>query len=180
MPVLLRIALRNIREHTAKSLIIGSLVVLGVIIGPHVLGLTQFDGFVATMFPFAMAVTLFMAGMELDFGQIRGRPLSLGAGALFLSFSALFLGFGQFLGGFQLPLALGFLLGLLALSSLPGVVQEGFFLAVQLARVGLCPFQSLSQARPAVECTRVAVEQLPILGRFGQVPVDAQALTVLR
>ena len=32
MPVLLRIALRNIREHTSKSLIIGSLVVLGVII----------------------------------------------------------------------------------------------------------------------------------------------------
>ena len=32
MPVLIRIALRNIREHTSKSLIIGSLVVLGVII----------------------------------------------------------------------------------------------------------------------------------------------------
>jgi putative ABC transport system permease protein len=32
MPVLLRIALRNIREHTSKSLIIGSLVILGVII----------------------------------------------------------------------------------------------------------------------------------------------------
>ena len=52
-------------------------VVLGIVIGPHVLGLVQFDGFVVTMFAFGMAATLFMAGMELDFGEIKGRPLSL-------------------------------------------------------------------------------------------------------
>jgi Kef-type K+ transport system membrane component KefB len=54
-------------------------VVLGIVIGPHVLGLVRFEGFVAVMFTFGMATTLFMAGMELDFGQIRGRPLSLAA-----------------------------------------------------------------------------------------------------
>ncbi len=54
-------------------------IVLGVVIGPHVMGLVQFDGFVATMFTFAMAATLFMAGMELDFGEIKGRPLALAA-----------------------------------------------------------------------------------------------------
>ncbi len=32
MRVLIRIALRNLREHTSKSLIIGSLIILGVII----------------------------------------------------------------------------------------------------------------------------------------------------
>src|SRR5215471_4853158 len=52
-------------------------VVLGIIIGPHALGLMHFEGFVAVMFAFGMAATLFMAGMELDFGQIRGRPLRL-------------------------------------------------------------------------------------------------------
>jgi Kef-type K+ transport system membrane component KefB len=52
-------------------------VVLGIVIGPHVLGLVQFDGFVVTMFTFGMAATLFMAGMELDFSAIKGRPLSL-------------------------------------------------------------------------------------------------------
>lgn len=52
-------------------------VVLGIVIGQHILGLVQFDGFVATMFTFGMATTLFMAGMELDFGDIKGRPLSL-------------------------------------------------------------------------------------------------------
>ena len=54
-------------------------VILGIVIGPHVLGLVRFDGFVAEMFTFGMATTLFMAGMELDLGQIKGRPLSLAA-----------------------------------------------------------------------------------------------------
>lgn len=52
-------------------------VLLGIVIGPHVLGLVHFEPFVATMFTFGMAVTLFMAGMELEFSSIRGRPLSL-------------------------------------------------------------------------------------------------------
>jgi Kef-type K+ transport system membrane component KefB len=52
-------------------------VVLGIVIGPHVLGLVQFEGFVVTMFTFGMAATLFMAGIELDFSAIKGRPLSL-------------------------------------------------------------------------------------------------------
>ncbi len=55
-------------------------VILGILIGPHVLGLVRFDGFVATMFTFGMAASLFMAGMELDFARIRGRPLSLAVG----------------------------------------------------------------------------------------------------
>ena len=52
-------------------------VVLGILLGPHVLGLVHFEPFVAQMFTFAMAATLFMAGMELDFGEIKGRPLNL-------------------------------------------------------------------------------------------------------
>ena len=52
-------------------------VLLGIAIGPHGLELVAFDGFIAIMFVFGMAATLFMAGMELDFGKIRGRPLSL-------------------------------------------------------------------------------------------------------
>jgi Kef-type K+ transport system membrane component KefB len=52
-------------------------VALGIVIGPHVLGLVQFEGFVVAMFALGMAATLFMAGLELDFGAIKGRPLSL-------------------------------------------------------------------------------------------------------
>ena len=60
-------------------------VALGIVIGPHVLGLVQFDGFVVAMFALGMAATLFMAGMELDFGEIKGRPLSLAAGGWCIS-----------------------------------------------------------------------------------------------
>jgi Kef-type K+ transport system membrane component KefB len=55
-------------------------VVLGIVIGPHVLHLIQFDGFVETMFTIGMAATLFMGGMELEFGKIKGRPLFLAVG----------------------------------------------------------------------------------------------------
>src|SRR4051794_6044675 len=55
-------------------------VVLGIIIGPQVLGWVHFDGIVAPMFAFGMAATLFMAGMELEFEKIRGRPLWLAVG----------------------------------------------------------------------------------------------------
>ena len=55
-------------------------VMLGIVIGPHVLDLVQFDGFVAAMHTIGMAATLFMAGMELDFSEIKGRPLLLAVG----------------------------------------------------------------------------------------------------
>jgi Kef-type K+ transport system membrane component KefB len=54
-------------------------VVLGIVIGPHGLGVVQFDGFVAAMFTLGMAASLFMAGLELDWERLRGRPLSLAA-----------------------------------------------------------------------------------------------------
>ncbi len=54
-------------------------VLLGILIGPHVMNLVRFDEFLSTMHTIAMAVTLFMAGMELDFSEIKGRPLGLAA-----------------------------------------------------------------------------------------------------
>jgi Kef-type K+ transport system membrane component KefB len=55
-------------------------VALGIVIGPHVMNLARFEGFVAVMHTIGMAMTLFMAGMELDFGEIKGRPLFLAIG----------------------------------------------------------------------------------------------------
>ena len=54
-------------------------VLLGIAVGPHVMGLLHYEGFLAMMHTFGMAATLFMAGMELDFSEIKGRPLSLAA-----------------------------------------------------------------------------------------------------
>jgi Kef-type K+ transport system membrane component KefB len=52
-------------------------VLLGILIGPHVLALVHFDGFVESMYAFGMAATLFMAGMELNLKHVRGLPLVL-------------------------------------------------------------------------------------------------------
>ena len=52
-------------------------VLLGILIGPHGLGLVRFEGFMASMYAFGMAATLFMAGMEMNFKHIRGTPLWL-------------------------------------------------------------------------------------------------------
>jgi Kef-type K+ transport system membrane component KefB len=52
-------------------------ILLGIVLGPHGLGLLQFDGFLEAMFTIGMAATLFMAGMELDFKHIRGLPVVL-------------------------------------------------------------------------------------------------------
>jgi hypothetical protein len=51
----------------------------------ELLNLAQFDGFVETMFTIGMAMTLFMGGMELNFGEIKGRPLFLAVGGWTLS-----------------------------------------------------------------------------------------------
>jgi Kef-type K+ transport system membrane component KefB len=60
-------------------------VLLGIVIGPYVLNLVHFDGFVETMFDFGMAATLFMGGMELDLADIKGRPMLLAVGGWAIS-----------------------------------------------------------------------------------------------
>ena len=52
-------------------------VLLGIVIGPHVLRLVEVNGVVEAMFTFGMATTLFMAGIELDLTSMKGRPLAL-------------------------------------------------------------------------------------------------------
>jgi Kef-type K+ transport system membrane component KefB len=55
-------------------------VLLGILIGPHVLKLVQLNGILEAMFTLGMAATLFMAGIELDFTAMKGRPLALALG----------------------------------------------------------------------------------------------------
>src|ERR1700733_12750200 len=60
-------------------------VLLGIVLGPQVLNLVQFDGFAETMFTIGMVTSLFMSGMELDFDEIKGRPLWLAVGGWTMS-----------------------------------------------------------------------------------------------
>jgi len=49
---------------------------LGILIGPAVLGWVSVDKFVAGVAAFGLAMLFFMAGYEIDFTALKGRPLN--------------------------------------------------------------------------------------------------------
>src|SRR5271165_4914152 len=52
--------------------------VLGIIVGPQVLGLATAEGLLGWLgVELGLAALFFMAGMELGFERVRGRPLTL-------------------------------------------------------------------------------------------------------
>jgi Kef-type K+ transport system membrane component KefB len=52
---------------------------MGIVIGPHVLGLAHGDDFIDFFSNLGLGMLFFFAGYEIDFERIRGRPLELGA-----------------------------------------------------------------------------------------------------
>jgi Kef-type K+ transport system membrane component KefB len=58
----------------------------GIIIGPQVLGLVRPEGPVELLGRAGMCFLFLLAGMEIDFGRLRGRPLTLASGGWLLSF----------------------------------------------------------------------------------------------
>jgi Kef-type K+ transport system membrane component KefB len=72
--------------------------VLGIIIGPHVLQLAHIDGFVEFFSNLGLGMLFYFAGYEIDFQRIKGRPLELGAWAWVLSVGLAF-GIGGVLAG---------------------------------------------------------------------------------
>ena len=52
---------------------------MGILIGPHVLGLAHADAFIQFFSNLGLGMLFFFAGYEIDFQRIRGRPLELGA-----------------------------------------------------------------------------------------------------
>lgn len=92
-------------------------VLLGVVVGPHGLDWLAPGHFMDKMSQIGMATLLFMAGMEIDFSRIRGRPLLLG------------------LGGWGMSLGIG-LLVVAVLHVLPGV-DAPMMVTLALATTGL-------------------------------------------
>jgi Kef-type K+ transport system membrane component KefB len=58
---------------------------LGIVVGPQVLGLAQVDQFIQFFSNLGLGMLFFFAGYEIDLERIRGRPLTLGALAWALS-----------------------------------------------------------------------------------------------
>ncbi|MFN8163451.1 MAG: cation:proton antiporter [Solirubrobacterales bacterium] len=52
---------------------------LGILVGPEILGLAQTDGFIDFFSNLGLGMLFFFAGYEIDFERIKGRPMKLGA-----------------------------------------------------------------------------------------------------
>ncbi len=112
-------------------------VLLGIVIGPHVLGLVHFDDFLATMFTIAMGTTLFIAGMELDFSKIKGRPLSLAAVGWGISVILGIIGVGVFhlIPTVHAPMMVTLALCTTGLGTLMPIFRDGGQLETQFGRL---------------------------------------------
>ncbi|MFN8160917.1 MAG: cation:proton antiporter [Solirubrobacterales bacterium] len=59
--------------------------VLGILIGPDVLGIADSDAFIGFFSNLGLGMLFFFAGYEIDFERIAGRPMTLGAWGWVLS-----------------------------------------------------------------------------------------------
>lgn len=59
--------------------------VMGILIGPEVLGLAHSDDFVEFFANLGLGMLFFFAGYEIDFDRIKGKPMELGAFGWLLS-----------------------------------------------------------------------------------------------
>ncbi|MFM7063237.1 MAG: cation:proton antiporter [Actinomycetes bacterium] len=117
---------------------------LGILIGPAVLGWVSVDKFVAGIAAFGLAMLFFMAGYEIDFGALKGRPLNraLGGWAISLAFG-LGLGLSLMLSGFVLSsLLVGLALTTTAIGTLLPMMRDRGLLGT--------PFGDLLSAAGAV------------------------------
>jgi Kef-type K+ transport system membrane component KefB len=91
------IAVALLPKRMAPPVVVLELV-LGILIGPHVLELAHIDDFVEFFSNLGLGMLFYFAGYEIDFQRIKGRPLELGAWAWLLSVALAF-GIGGILAG---------------------------------------------------------------------------------
>src|SRR5438876_10107101 len=62
-------------------------ILLGIVVGPQVLGWASFDRPVEVMSMFGLAFLLLLAGLEIDFDRLRGRLLRTTSVGYVISFA---------------------------------------------------------------------------------------------
>src|ERR1700742_2678523 len=77
---------------------------LGIVIGPHILGLARSDSFIEFFSTLGLGVLFFFAGYEIDFDRIKGKPMLLGGWGWLLSI-ALAYGLGGILAALGIVLS---------------------------------------------------------------------------
>lgn len=92
-------------------------IVAGIVIGPAALGWVEADAVIRVFSLFGLAFLLFLAGLEIDFARLRGRPLRLAGAGFVVSFA--------------IALAVG------AGLSAAGQVEDGLIVAIILSATSL-------------------------------------------
>jgi len=112
-------------------------VMLGIVIGPHALGLVAYDQFLAFMHNVGMVAVLFMAGMETDFTRIQGQPLKLATLGWLASLVIAAIGVAGInaFGGTVTPLMVVIALATTGLGTLLPVLRDGGQLASPFGRM---------------------------------------------
>ena len=75
-------------DRVVKVPIVVFEILLGILLGPSVLGWIQSTDFTDTLADFGLAMLFFVAGNEIDFAVIRGRPATRATGGWLLSLAA--------------------------------------------------------------------------------------------
>jgi Kef-type K+ transport system membrane component KefB len=135
-------------------------ILLGILIGPHVLGLIDAGPFLSTMQVIGTAAVLFMAGMEIDFAQIRGRPLAFAAGgwlaSLALAFAAVVL--LRLVPGVDAPMMVAIALTTTMLGALIPILRDGGRLEAPFGRM-LMAAGTVGEIGPIVAVSLVLSER---------------------
>ena len=132
-------------------------ILLGIVIGPYVLGLASPTGLVKILAQFGLSYLLFLAGYEVELQRIRGRPLGL-AGL-----------------GWLTSLALGLSIAVVLRAS--GLVVSALFVGLALATTALGPLLPILHDEGVTETPFGAfVLAAGTLGEFG--PIVAVTLVL--
>jgi Kef-type K+ transport system membrane component KefB len=114
-------------------------VLLGIVVGPQLLGLVRPDAFLSIMSTLGIAALLFMAGTEIDFAAIRGRPLSLAVQGWVISAAIVFVAIGglHLVPGVHAPLMATIALTTTGLGTLLPILRDGARLETPFGRMVL-------------------------------------------
>ena len=114
-------------------------VLLGAVVGPHVLGLIHPSPLLSSMQFTGTVALLFMARMEIDFEKIRGRPLSLALGGWAASAAVAFAAVGllHVIPGVGAPMMVTIALTTTGLGTLLPVLKDGGQLETLFGRLVL-------------------------------------------
>lgn len=143
-------------------------VALGIVIGPHVLEWVQPSLFLGTMVYAGTAVVLFMAGMEMDFARIRGRPLLLAIAGWPASVALAFLVVAllRVVPGVHAPLMVTIALSTTGLAGLLPILRDNAQLDTPFGRY-LLAAGTIGEVGPIVASSLVLANRYTSMQEFG-------------